>query len=120
LDTDLNPLLAALLVGVVIPILLWVEAVLEAPRWFRILAHILIVLWMLPLAANAVTEIVCSGGWYNGYGNCLGPFDAEFYNKLLILFPLMPIASAIYVGAVVARIFEALTRTYRSRKDPKA
>jgi len=108
-------LVAAIGVFVGIPLLLWAEAFLCGPRWFRILANFLIVLWMLPLAANAVTEIVCSGGWYNGYGNCLGPLDAEFYNKLLLLFPLMPISLAVYLGAIVARALEAILRKNRTK-----
>lgn len=115
MDTDLNPLLAAFALFVVMPMLLWAEAFFRGPRWFRILANVLIVLWMLPLAANAVTEIVCSGGWYNGYGSCLGPLDAELYNKHLLLFALMPISLAVYLGAIVARALEAISRKGRTK-----
>ncbi len=117
---DLEPQIAAAVVLGVLPMLLWAEAYFRGPRWFRILANVLIVLWMLPFAANVLTEIVCSGGWYNGYGNCAGPLDAEFYNKLLLLFPLMPVAFAVYVGSVAARIFEAVSKSWRSGKGPKA
>lgn len=114
---DLAPIILAIGFFVVLPLLLWAEAHVGAPRWFRILAHILIVLWLVPIAANTITEIVCKGGWYNGYGNCIGPLDSEFYNRLLLLWPLMPIAFVIYWSAVIVRLFEGLYKHHRARKN---
>ena len=120
MDTDLNPLLAALAVFVVIPTLLWVEAVLGAPRWFKILTSVLIVLWFIPLLSITIGESLCEGSALKGLVNCLGPLEPTFYNRLVHLFPLMPIAFAIYVGAVVARAIEAATKAWRSRMGPNA
>lgn len=114
---DLGPLLLAIGVFVFLPVLLWAEAYRCAPRWFRILANVLIALWLLPIAAMTLTEIVCKGGWYNGYGNCMGPLESEFYNRLLLLWPLMPIAFVIYWSAFLVRLFEGLSKHRQARKD---
>lgn len=104
---DFGPLVAGIAVVVLLPLLLWAEAVWRPPRWFRNLTDGLALLWFVPVASLSLPDLLCDGSVLKGLTSCKGPFGSAFYERLLVTGPLLPVAAVLYAGAVVARCLQS-------------